>query len=234
MGRGVVTARERHDWVKAGVALRRRAEMISAAVERVKALESHVEFGETPKEEATTSGADGGMSSATESSEATEACTTRSSGGENSAEGDQTGIDFVERVLRARAAIESMQSEQDDDRTARLAEFVANEIDAIRQAQRETYSGLAREETAMLKFLKDFEARIDAQTPTRSTILNNECRVNAKDTGMGAAQARGTPVVRGDETPAAVAAYDDFIETHGPTGGVRLSHTLTFVIAHSR
>ena len=86
----------------------------------------------------------------------------------------------------------------------------------------------------MLKFLKDFEARIDAQTPTRSTILNNECRVNAKDTGMGAAQARGTPVVRGDETPAAVAAYDDFIETHGPTGGVRLSHTLTFVIAHSR
>ena len=152
----MVTARERHDWVNAGIALRRRATVAADAAfqkdgRSVAAMVARQhganERGESEGGESSSSSFGGG-------------------GGENDVEG---GEDYVERVLRTRAAVDAMLSEQDTARTARLANFVEREIANIRGEQAEEYAQLAKEDMKRQKLAMeayyDVLPRDDGPTP---------------------------------------------------------------------
>ena len=209
----VVTARERHDWVNAGIALRRRATVAAEAAFRKNGCGIAAMVGREHYHGADDRG--GGSTGGETSGSSVGVGGGGGSGGGNDAEG---GEDYVERVLRTRAAVDAMLSEQDAARTARLADFVEREIASIRGEQAEEYALLAKEEAELFRNLHMIESALDAQTPSRAAT---EKPAIIATTRAGTSGIGGGGVAQTHDTPAAVAAYDDFMEMSGPTGGVR-------------
>lgn len=219
---GIVTSKERHDWVNIGVSLRRRAETLSVALKRdSKAIHKEEkkyavrqEIGDN-KHSATTSGVLHGNAFGNEN--APENGQREIHNRESASHRESEGI--LHRVNKTRAVVDAIQAQEDAESVSKLASFVTEEIESIRGKQKETYESLAKEEVAIFRQLKDLEMRIDGAAHSSHSMGSSS---SARDDNTRKNGGKITYYSAfGNETPEAVIAYDTFMEENGQTGGVR-------------
>ena len=206
---GIVTSKERNDWVNVGVSLRRRAEILHTAMQREsKAVSKTLRSGEARQFEGNQTG-----------------LLHDDFGNENCPVNDQKEVvkdssreGILQRVFKTRAVVEAIQAEQNTESVSKLASFVTDEIESIRTKQREVYETLAKDEAVIFQQLKALEMRLDGSPCSRSGG-------SLKSQDVDGSSISGVKL--GDcsdfghyETPEPVMAYDKFMQENGQTGGV--------------